>query len=272
MERVFTNISWYRFTSIDDAPELRAPLLDMCLSLGLRGTILLSEEGMNLNLCGSEQAIEDIIAHLEQDDRFSGMDVKRSHSERQTFSRMLVKVKREIITLRRPEIRPEIFTGPSITSELLVRWYEQGRDFTMLDARNRFEVRMGRFEDALDLDITSFEDFPEAIATLDPELRTKPLVVYCTGGIRCEKASPVLLDAGFEQVYQLKGGILSHFEHRGGSHWQGECFVFDARVALDPRLEETDTVQCFACREPVNAQEQRSADYTDGESCPRCAC
>ena len=148
---------------------------------------------------------------------------------------------------------------------------DAGKEVIVLDTRNEYECRIGTFENALELNIRSFRDFPKAIEELDENLKDKPVVMFCTGGIRCEKASVVMMDAGFSNVKQLKGGILGYFEQVGGDYWNGDCFVFDRRVAVNPQLEETDVVQCYACRVPLLLEEQNSGEYVIAQSCPYCS-
>ena len=183
---------------------------------------------------------------------------------------MLVKRKREIISLGMDEIRPAEFTGPHISPKEFKQMLDDGDEVVVLDARNDYETRVGMFDGAVELDIASFREFPEAIGSLPDEYRSKTVVMYCTGGIRCEKASAVMLKAGFDDVRQLEGGILGYFEECGGTHWNGDCFVFDQRVALDHQLEETEIVMCFKCREPLSADEQESEQYVIGQHCPYC--
>ena len=148
---------------------------------------------------------------------------------------------------------------------------DAGEEVVVLDTRNEYECRIGTFENALELNIRSFRDFPKAIDEMDEDLKDKPVVMFCTGGIRCEKASVVMMDAGFSNVKQLKGGILGYFEEVGGDYWNGDCFVFDRRVAVNPQLEETDVVQCYACREPLLFEEQNTGEYVIAQSCPYCS-
>jgi UPF0176 protein len=181
---------------------------------------------------------------------------------------MLVKIKREIITMKRPDINPAAKPAPRLAPHTLKAWLDEGRDVVMLDTRNDFEVGLGTFDNAVNLHIASFGDFPAAVQTLD--LKGKTVVSFCTGGIRCEKAAPLLIANGLDNVYQLDGGILKYFEDCGGAHWHGECFVFDKRVALGPDLQETGTTQCYACQAVVSPEEQHSTDYVLGKSCPHC--
>ena len=262
------NIAAYKFTELDDLPALRASLRAQSTAAALKGTILLAPEGINLFLAGEQARLEAFLAHLVADARFAGMPVKKSLSAEQPFNRMLVKIKREIITMNRPDINPATKPAPRLAPTRLKTWLDEGRDVVLLDTRNAFEVRLGSFEGAVDLKLASFGDFPAAAQQLD--LAGKTVVTFCTGGIRCEKAAPLLIAEGLREVYQLDGGILKYLEECGGAHWRGECFVFDKRVALGPDLAETGTTQCYACQAVVTVEAQRSPDYLLGKSCPQC--
>jgi UPF0176 protein len=234
------NISAYLFTRIADAPELKPVLRERALAAGLKGTILLAEEGINLFLAGEADAVRDFIDQLRADPRFASLSTKESWSPEQPFRRMLVKVKREIIRMDHPTIRPESGRAPSVAPATLRRWLDsgrddQGREVVLLDTRNAFEVDYGSFDGALDWRLERFTQFPDAAAAAAADLDGKTVVSYCTGGIRCEKAAIYLRESGVD-AYQLDGGILGYFEQVGGAHWSGDCFVFDEREALTPGL------------------------------------
>jgi UPF0176 protein len=183
---------------------------------------------------------------------------------------MLVKIKKEIISMGMPEISPAIKRAPAVSPTTLKQWLDEGREVVLVDTRNEYEIRLGTFQNALAIGVDTFRAFPNKAAQLDASLKNKTVVTFCTGGIRCEKAAPVLQNLGFTDVYQLDGGILKYFEACGGAHYDGDCFVFDRRVALNPQLEESGIVQCFNCLNPVNQVEQRSPHYALGVSCPYC--
>ena len=270
MEQAIVNIAGYRFVDLPDRDSLRQPMIDACASSQLRGTILLAHEGINFFLAGDEQGIEAFLSFLDEDVRFLDIPLKRSHTTYQPFNRMNVRLKKEIISIGMDEVKPAEFTGDTIAPTEFKQWLDEGKTVTVLDTRNDYEIRLGTFENAVDLDITSFRSFPAAIETLPEDIKDTPVVMFCTGGIRCEKASVVMLEAGFKDVRQLEGGILGYFEQVGGAHWNGDCFVFDHRVALTPELEESNAVQCFACRQPLTMEEQESPDYVVEVSCPYC--
>ena len=188
----------------------------------------------------------------------------------QPFRRMLVRIKREIIAFGVPGIDPAKRTSPKLAPAQLKQWLDEGRKLILYDTRNDYEVKLGTFRNALPIGIQHFRQFPQAADRLPKELKQQPLVMFCTGGIRCEKAGPFLQQQGFEQVFQLEGGILKYFEDCGNAHYQGECFVFDQRVGLNAGLDETPSDQCYACLTPLTAEEQQDPRFVKGSSCPYC--
>lgn len=267
------NLSAYKFTPFD-AEELvptRDRLRALTRDLGLRGTILLSTEGINLFVAGPRAATDALLAHLRALPGLADLTPKESESTEQPFNRMLVKIKKEIIAFGLEGIDPARAPAPRLEASALKAWLDEGRPVTLLDTRNDYEVRLGTFKNAWVPGIAHFRDFPEAVRRLPAELKKQPVVTFCTGGIRCEKAAPLLVREGFEQVYQLDGGILKYFETCGGAHYEGDCFVFDRRVGVDAQLRETDAVLCFACQMPLTAAEQQDARYVPDVSCPHCA-
>jgi UPF0176 protein len=271
----YVNIAAYKFITFDDTVEKRPQFRELCEQLDLKGTILLSPEGINLFLAGLRESIDSFLAWLRSDARFADIEVKESYSDRQPFTKMLVKLKREIITMKNPLIKPEEGRAPAVDAKTLKRWLDQGHDdagkpVVMLDTRNAFEVDVGTFNNTIDYRIEKFSEFPEVVAQRRDELAGKTVVTFCTGGIRCEKAAIHMQNVGIASVYQLEGGILKYFEEVGGDHYTGDCFVFDYRTALNPKLEATETKQCFACRAVVTPREQLSPYYIPGESCPHC--
>ncbi len=268
--QTFVNVSAYKFVPIDDPVGLRKKWLPLCKSLELKGTILLSDEGMNMFVAGSKQGIETLLAEMASDPRFDDLPVKKSFSDYQPFNRMLIRLKKEIISMGVPSIRPSNRTSPKISAAKLKQWLDEGKDLTLLDTRNDYEIEIGTFKDAVAIGIDHFRQFPEATKELDESVKKKPVVMFCTGGIRCEKAGPLMEEQGFEEVYQLDGGILRYFEEVGGEHYDGECFVFDQRVAVDANLQETGTTQCYACQAVLTVEDQQSELYDPPNSCPRC--
>jgi len=235
------NISAYLFTPLASPEAWRDQCRDQAASRQLKGTILLAPEGINLFLAGEPEAVEDFLQWLRAQDGMAGLGVKKSWSAEQPFGKLLVKVKREIIRMNHPAIAPAEGRAPAVSPSDLQRWLAQGHDdqgqaLVMLDTRNAFEVGHGKFADALDWGLEKFSDFPQAARDHLGDLQGKTVVSYCTGGIRCEKAAIFLRELGLTDVYQLDGGILQYFEDTGGAHFEGDCFVFDERVALAPDL------------------------------------
>ena len=264
------NIAGYRFVDLDDRDALQSSLRSLCVDLGLKGTVLLAPEGINFFLAGRSRSIDVFIDVLEKDERFTDIPLKVSFTDYQPFNRMNVRKKNEIISVGLDHIRPAEMTGEEIEPTDFKAMLDAGKPVHVLDTRNDYELRVGTFENAIDLNIRTFRAFPEAIERLPAAMKDEPVVMFCTGGIRCEKASAIMMEAGFTNVKQLKGGVLGYFESVGGDHWNGDCFVFDQRVAVNPSLKETDVVVCFACREPLSSEEQTSPDYAIGVSCPYC--
>jgi UPF0176 protein len=264
------NIAGYKFEPLDELDVLIPKFQNKCDALDLRGSVYLSPNGINFSLAGSEEAVEQYLIFMEEDARFLDIPLKKTYSETQPFRRMKVRLKKEIISLGRDDINPRELTGEYISPQELYAMYENNEDVIVLDTRNEYETRVGLFENAVDLQLDTFRDFPQAIEELPEEYKEKQIVMYCTGGIRCEKASAVMLKAGFSDVKQLEGGVLDYFKETGGKYWNGDCFVFDERVALDTDLKETEYIYCFICREPLSAEEKASKDFKINEYCPYC--
>ncbi len=265
-----TNISTYRFAALTGLKDLREELIAVCKTWNLKGTILLSTEGINLFVAGEANAIELLLEKLRQIPGLEALEPKFSISDKQPFNRMLVRVKKEIISFGMEAIRPADYTSPKLAAAELKRWLDEGRPVTLLDTRNDYEVKLGTFKGALIPHINTFREFPGAVRKLPPALKDQPVVMFCTGGIRCEKAGPFMEQEGFKNIYQLDGGILKYFEECGGDHYDGECFVFDQRVGVDPGLRESDFAVCFACQAPLDTADQEDPRHVEGVSCPHC--
>ncbi|WP_414987754.1 sulfurtransferase [Acidovorax sp.] len=241
MDTSVLNVSCYKFVPLPDAPALREVLHARAVAAGLKGTVLLAEEGINFFLAGPAGAVRGFVDALRADPRFADLAPKESWSAAVPFRKMRVKVKREIIRMDHPAIRPAAGRAPSVAPATLRRWLAQGRDdegreVVTLDTRNAFEVQHGTFANAIDWGIAKFTEFPPALRAHKDELKGKTVVSFCTGGIRCEKAAILMREEGVEHVYQLEGGILKYFEETDGAHYGGCCFVFDEREALDAGL------------------------------------
>ena len=235
------NIAGYQFVRLDELDQLRESFYQAASNLRLKGTILLSEEGINLFLAGLETNIQSFLSFLRNDPRLASFQTKDSWSATQPFRKLLIKIKKEIIRMNHPTIAPEKGRAKFISPKKLKEWLDRGQDdlgrpVVMIDTRNGFEVEYGTFKNALHFNITKFSEFPQAIEERLPELSDKTLVSFCTGGIRCEKSGLYLRERGLEHSYQLDGGILQYFEDIGGDHYVGDCFVFDERETLEPSL------------------------------------
>lgn len=263
------NISSYKFISLEGLPKLRSELLQVGETLEMRGTILLSEEGINVALSGTRESVDALSEYFSKDKRFADIRFKESVSEKKPFRRFRVKIKDEIIKLGLPEIQPEQHTAPHLSPEEFAKWMDEGRDITILDTRNDYEVQIGTFDGALDLKIETFTEFPQAVEEQVKD-KQKPVVMFCTGGVRCEKAGPLLENQGFKEVYQLDGGILEYLEKCGGKHWHGECFVFDDRLAVDENLQESQEGYCPDCVRPLPGELKKLPQYERVKLCPYC--
>lgn len=231
-EVMFKNISFYKFKTISDTQSLQREL--KASLAGVKGTILIATEGINGMLCGSVDQIDGFVRLLRA--HFPEIAVKESFSTFPTFDKLIVKCKKEIITIRNSKTNPLKSTGKYLSPQELDQWYATGKDFVVLDTRNSFEYESGHFKNAVDPKIKSFGEFPKYLEDHKSELQGKPVVTYCTGGIRCEKATSLMLEMGIEDVYQVEGGILTYFEKTSGENFEGRCFVFDKREHVDSKL------------------------------------
>jgi UPF0176 protein len=261
----------YKFAKLPDYRAMQPPLLEMCLSNGIYGTLLLAEEGINGTVAGSRASIDALIDFLKSDPRLADLEHKESYTDEVPFVRMKVRLKKEIVTLGVPGINPNNVVGTYVAPE---DWNAliSDPDVILLDTRNGYECDIGSFRGAMDPGTVTFREFPSYVSKhLNPE-RHKKVAMFCTGGIRCEKASAFMLKQGFEQVYHLKGGILKYLEKitPAESLWEGECFVFDQRISVGHGLKVGEYDQCHGCRHPVSKQDKKSAQYVEGVSCPHC--
>jgi UPF0176 protein len=262
----------YRFVRLDNFRELRTPLLQLMERHGVCGTLLLASEGINGTVAGTRRAIDALLDWLQRDPRLAGIGYQETVTDRPPFRCSRVKLKREIVTLGMPDIDPNRVVGsyvsPSGWNALI-----GDPDVLLVDTRNDYEVRVGSFRHAINPGIATFREFPDFVRTrLDPA-RHRKVAMFCTGGIRCEKSTAFLKQQGFDEVYHLQGGILGYLAQvpEEESLWDGECFVFDARVTVDHRLRKGSYEQCHACRMPLCAGDRSSASYRSGVSCPHCA-
>ena len=265
-------VSFYRFLYLENPPLFRDELQALCDKHGLLGTILVASEGFNGTIAGSAQAIRVALSWLQERSGIDEqVDARWTKADEPPFRRMRVRIKKEIVTLGRPDILPHEITGKHVPPE---QWNALIDDpnVLLIDTRNHYEYEVGTFPGAIDPGNDSFREFPPFAETLAEVSTDRPLAMFCTGGIRCEKASALMLELGFSEVYQLQGGILNYLESVPAeeNRWHGECFVFDTRVAVDRDLSEGGYVQCHACRRPLSVEDLASPDYSEGVSCPRC--
>lgn len=265
----------YKFVSLPDYKALQAPILAACANHNIKGTLLLAEEGINGTIAGLPEDIHAVLNYLRTDplfeNRFSDLEHKESFAAEHPFYRMKVKLKKEIVTLGVPGVSPTKQVGSYVKPE---DWNAliSDPDVVLIDTRNAYEVDIGTFKGAIDPKTTTFREFPEYVAAHFDKTKHKKVAMFCTGGIRCEKASAYMLDQGFEEVFHLQGGILKYLETvpEENSLWQGECFVFDQRVGVKHNLEVGVYDQCYACRHPLSPAELQSNEYEAGISCPYC--
>lgn len=265
----------YKFVSLPNYHDLQAPIQKACEQYHIKGTILLAAEGINGTIAGLTHDIHAVLNYLRTDalfaDKFADLEHKESFADEHPFYRMKVRLKKEIVTLGVPGISPTKKVGTYVKPE---DWNAliSDPDVILIDTRNDYEVDIGTFKGAVDPKTTTFREFPEYVSNNLDKTKHKKVAMFCTGGIRCEKASSYMMDQGFEEVYHLQGGILKYLETvpEAQSLWQGECFVFDQRVAVKHNLEVGEYDQCFACRHPLSPDEMQSAQYTAGISCPYC--
>ncbi len=261
----------YKFVQLPDYKEIRDPLLDHMLTHGVKGTLLLAEEGINGTVAGSREAIDGLVDYLTTDTRFQGLSYKESLVAEMPFYRTKVKLKKEIVTMGIPGTDPTTLNGQRVDPK---DWNDLISDpeVILIDTRNDYEIGIGTFKNAVSPETGTFREFPEYVKqNLDPE-KHKKVAMFCTGGIRCEKSTNYLLSQGFDQVFHLNGGVLKYLEEvpQEESLWEGECFVFDGRVSVDHNLEEGLYEQCFACRRPLSEEQRASEKYQLGISCPYC--
>jgi len=261
----------YHFTRLAEYEQLKAPLQNMCEMLDVKGTLLLAYEGINGTVAGTDDAIKQLLAFLKADPRLAALEHKESRADKMPFYRMKTRLKREIVTMGVDGIDPNNVVGTYVDPK---DWNDliKDPDVVLIDTRNDYEVEIGTFKGALNPDTQTFREFPQWVEDNRKKLNKPKVAMFCTGGIRCEKASSFMKLNGFYDVYHLKGGILKYLETQPETEslWEGDCFVFDQRVAVKHGLEQSDYDQCYACRYPITDEEKASPLYVKGVSCPRC--
>jgi UPF0176 protein len=268
---LFCVAALYQFARFDDPAVVQAGLRDICDAAGTKGKLLIAREGINGTIAGTADAVADVIAHIRALPGCAALDVKYSGAAAMPFYRMRVRLKREIVAMGEPDIDPLTGGGHYVAA---ADWNAliDAPDIVVIDTRNDYEVEIGSFTGAVDPGTASFSEFPDWVRAHRDQLEGKRVAMFCTGGIRCEKATAFLKAEGLDEVYHLKGGILKYLEDvpADQSRWAGECFVFDQRVAVGPGLAAGSYVLCYACQMPVSAGDSLSAHYVEGVSCPKC--
>lgn len=261
----------YKFVALDDYQDIRQPLTQLLLDNQIRGTLLLAQEGINGTVAGSRESIDALLAWFKLDDRLADVVYKESFNEQQPFNRTKVKLKKEIVTMGVEGIDPRHVVGTYVKPQ---DWNDliSDPDVVLVDTRNDYEVDIGTFKNAVNPNTETFREFPQYVEdNLDPA-KHKKVAMFCTGGIRCEKSTAYMKEQGFEEVYHLEGGILKYLEEvpEEESMWEGDCYVFDGRVAVNHQLEKSGYDVCNACRLPITEEDKQSADFEKGVSCPKC--
>lgn len=268
---MITIAALYHFTRFDDTAALRGPLFDLCQSAGVKGSLLLAGEGINGTIAGSRAGIDAVLAHLRALPGCAALEHKESHADTPPFSRMKVKLKREIVTMGQPDVDPLARVGSYVAA---TDWNDliSAPDVVVIDTRNDYEVGLGTFAGAVDPDIRSFREFPEWWEQNRAQFQGKRVAMFCTGGIRCEKSTNYLLGQGVNEVFHLKGGILKYLEEVPAAHslWNGECYVFDGRVSVGHGLVPGPYDSCHACRRPLSPEDKQRPEYERGACCHRC--
>ena len=271
MNQQIINTAAYKFINLNNLEALRDEIYTDLVNCGVLGTILLAPEGVNLMIAGPAKALESARAKLSNVAQFADLEYKDTLSGEMPFERFRIKIKDEIVPMGVEGVQPACFTGPTVSAHELKQWLDDDKEFILLDTRNDYEIELGTFEKAVDWNIHSFRDFAAAADKVSEQDKQKPLVMFCTGGIRCEKASALLLQKkGFKDVYQLEGGIIKYFQEVGGAHYKGDCFIFDYRTAITPQCEETGLTQCEQCQQFVTPEEQAQTNYQRGDHCIYC--
>ncbi|QLE78770.1 rhodanese-related sulfurtransferase [Francisella sp. Scap27] len=261
----------YKFVTLEDFEDMRQPILNTMIQNKVKGTLLIANEGINGTVAGTQEGITALLNYLKSDPRLADIDYKESYHDDMPFYRSKVKLKKEIVTLGVEDIDPNKVCGKHVKPK---DWNEliSDPDVLLVDTRNEYEIEIGTFKNAVNPHTDNFREFPEYVdENLDPK-KQKKVAMFCTGGIRCEKSTALMLEKGFEEVYHLEGGILKYLEEvpKEETMWEGECFVFDSRVAVNHDLEKGNYDQCFACRMPITEEDKSRPEYVKGMSCHHC--
>ncbi|NBO39238.1 rhodanese-related sulfurtransferase [bacterium] len=273
--KTYHNLAFYKFVRINDVDATAAAFRALTQQLDIKGTLIFADEGVNGYIAASPDSANKFIAYCRADARFADIEFKVSFSDFHPYTRMLVKQKKEIVTLGRTGIDPAHFTGKHVDGKTLKQWLDNGEEVILLDTRNDYETQLGTFKNAIVPDIKTFRTFPGWVEDNFMQHKNKRVVTFCTGGIRCEKATAYMRQVGFEDVYQIQGGILKYFDQtqqmQGDNHYEGDCFVFDHRVAVNAKLSKTEHDMCYVCWATLSPEDKLSPLYKENEYCPHCA-
>lgn len=258
----FINISGYRFIQVDHVEATLAQIKSHCINIGIKGSVLLSHEGINISVAGNILAVQRFLNDLNKDQRFANIKFHETYSRILPFDKSVFKIKAELVPIEDEQLIPNNFKHQQLPASELQRWLDEGKDFTLLDMRNDFEYDIGSFRTAKRINLGSFRQLKNKQQELAEIPKDKPVVTFCTGGIRCEKAGPYLETQGFPEVYQLEGGIIEYLRATDASHWRGNCFVFDDRISVNKNLAAEPIKLCFVCQVILTDD--------DGEYCEKC--
>lgn len=256
----YINISGYRFVPIENTEATLVDIKSFCANIGVKGSVLIAHEGINIAVAGNVLAVQRFINHLNKDERFSDMRFHETYSRILPFDKSVFKIKAELVPIEDDQLHPDNFKHQQLPAADLQRWLDEGRDFTLLDMRNDFEYDIGSFETAQRINLGSFRQLKNKQKELSTIPKDKPVVTFCTGGIRCEKAGPYLETQGFSEVYQLEGGIIEYLRTTNAKHWRGNCFVFDDRVSINKKLAAEHIHLCFVCQVILEDPNQQYCD------------
>lgn len=258
----YINISGYRFIPIKDVETALADIKSFCINIGIKGSILIAQEGINISVAGNVLAVQRFLNHFNQDERFANIRFHETYSRILPFDKSVFKVKAELVPIEDDQLDPHDFKHQQLPATELQRWLDEGREFTLLDMRNDFEYDIGSFKTAQRINLGSFRQLKNKQKELAEIPKDKPIVTFCTGGIRCEKAGPYLETQGFPEVFQLEGGIIEYLRATNAKHWRGNCFVFDDRISINKNLGAEHIKLCFVC--------QVILEDSDQEYCEKC--
>lgn len=267
---MYVSTSGYKFVDIAEPTAIKIFFKNLLSDLELLGTIYIASEGINIAIAGKPSQIVQFKEILSKDEKFNTIFFKDSYCDYIPFKKVVVKIKSEIITSGFPGLHAQNDIDSHLEPATLKAWLDQNKKVILIDTRNYYEYNLGTFDNAINPKIETFKAFPDFVDSLPEDYKDETVVVFCTGGVRCEKALPIMTEKGFKQVYQLNGGILNYFQQCGSAHWHGNCFVFDDRIAMDSCLKDNPATLCQHCHNALMTDEQMVPDYIAGKKCHYC--